>query len=256
MKISVLYLGHIRCKKDELSQCKDPSAMIKSPISAVLIEHPVLGNVLYDTGNSPFYRTEYSEEMRTTYPIPEFISIADALEQKGLTVNDIDMIILSHMHFDHAGGLKYFAGTKAIKNVVVAEEELKNAFFQVTAGQGGAYIRDTFDLKDIVFRPVKSDKKIMDDVSLFIQKAHTPGVIGLILSTKAKGTVIATSDSIYTREAYEEGLAPGGPINKTKKDFFDNLSRVKEMQKKYRAELLFGHDYDQITAWSKEGTFE
>ena len=166
------------------------------------------------------------------------------------------MIILSHMHFDHAGGLKYFAGTKAIKNVVVAEEELKNAFFQVTAGQGGAYIRDTFDLKDIVFRPVKSDKKIMDDVSLFIQKAHTPGVIGLILSTKAKGTVIATSDSIYTREAYEEGLAPGGPINKTKKEFFDNLSRVKEMQKKYRAELLFGHDYDQITAWSKEGTFE
>ena len=256
MKISVLYLGHIRCKKDELSECKDASLWIKSPISAVLIEHPVLGNILYDTGNSPFYRTEYSEEMKTTYPIPEFISIADALEEKGLTVNAIDKIILSHMHFDHAGGLKYFAGTKAIQNVVVAEDELKTAYYQVMTGNGGAYIKETFDLKDIVFRPVQSDKKITDDFGLFIQKAHTPGVIGLILSTKTKGTAITTSDSIYTREAYEEGLAPGGPINKTKQEFFDNLDKVKEMQKQYHAELLFGHDYDQIMTWSKEGKFE
>lgn len=256
MKISVLYLGNIHCKKNELSECEDAELMIRSPISAVLIEHPILGNVLYDTGNSPFYRTEYSGWIRDTYPIPEFISVADALEEKGLAVNDIDMIILSHLHFDHAGGLRYFAGTKAIRNVVVAEEELKHAFFQVMTGHGGAYVRETFDLADIVFRPIGSDKQVTEDLGLFIQNSHTPGVVGMVLKTKSKGTVITTSDAVYTEEAYEKGLAPGGPINKTKQEFFDNLAKVKEMQNKYHARLLFGHDYRQIRAWGSEGKFE
>lgn len=59
MKISVLYLGRIECKKDALVRCDDQNAMIKSPMSAILIQHPVLGNVLYDTGNHPLYNTEY-----------------------------------------------------------------------------------------------------------------------------------------------------------------------------------------------------
>ena len=47
MKISVLYLGRIECKKDALVRCDDQNAMIKSPMSAILIQHPVLGDLPY-----------------------------------------------------------------------------------------------------------------------------------------------------------------------------------------------------------------
>ena len=63
-----------------------------------------LGNILYDTGNCEDFSAVYTEEMLHDYPITEMISIQEALAQKGLTPDDIDLIILSHLHFDHAGG--------------------------------------------------------------------------------------------------------------------------------------------------------
>lgn len=256
MKISVLYLGRIECKKDALVRCDDQNAMIKSPMSAILIQHPVLGNVLYDTGNHPLYNTEYSLFTRETYPIREFLSIEDALESKGLTPADIDMIILSHLHFDHAGGLCYFKNMKAIKNVVVSEAELKNAYCQVMTDQAGAYVKSTFDLDGIVFRPISQDTALADDLSLFIQQSHTPGLVGMILNTQSQGTIITTSDSIYTRESFDRQLPPGGTINKTDQEFYDNLEKIKSMRDSYGAKLIFGHDYEQVLELVRQGTFE
>ena len=256
MKITMLYLGKIECKKDALVRCEDQAAMITSPISSILIQHPVLGNVLYDTGNHPFYSNEYPNETNKTYPITEFISIEDALDEQGLSPQDIDMIIMSHLHFDHAGGLGYFRGTKAIKNVVVAEAELKNAYYQVMTGQAGAYVKSTFDLDGVVFKPIVEDTVLADDLTLFIQQSHTPGLLGMVLKTQSRGTIITTSDSIYTRESYDRQLPPGGTINKTDQEFFDNLKKIEALKRLHHAELLFGHDYAQVLEFVREGSFE
>lgn len=257
MKISVLYLGRLECKKYHLIECDNHNEMIKSPIVSILIEHPVLGNILYDTGNSPYYTTEYPSFTLETYPVAEFISIEEALNKKGLTPADIDMIILSHLHFDHAGGLRYFTGTKAIKNVLVSEAELKNAFYQVMTGQPGAYVKSLFDLQDIQFKTINQDIELEGGgIRLFIQNSHTPGVVGMVFKTESKGNIIVTSDTIYTRESYLTELPPGGPINKTRKEFYDNLSRIKAMEREYSATLLFGHDYSQVLEWAEAGFIE
>ena len=256
MKISVLYLGRIECFKYHLVACEDRKEVIRSPVPAILIEHPVLGRILYDTGNSPLYASAYPDSVKEIYPISEFISIETALREKGLTPADIDMLIISHLHFDHAGGMQYFKGTKAIKNVIVSEAELETAYAQTESNSEGPYIRSLFDIAGIVFRPIKEDTVLADDLQLFIQQSHTPGVLGMILETRSKGTVIATSDTVYTRESYDKELPPGGPINKTEQEFYDNLSRIKRLEKERSAVLLFGHDYDQIAAWHQEGAFE
>ena len=46
--------------------------------------------------------------------------------QKGLTPDDIDLIILSHLHFDHAGA-EALCGDQGIRRVLVSEADLKNA---------------------------------------------------------------------------------------------------------------------------------
>ncbi|MDD3251371.1 MAG: N-acyl homoserine lactonase family protein [Lachnospiraceae bacterium] len=250
MKINVLYLGRLDCKKFHLIECRDEQTDILSPVSAILIQHPDLGNILYDTGNSPLYHKAYSEEMLRTYPVGEFISIESALSEYGLSVDDIDMIILSHLHFDHAGGLCYFKGTKAIKNIIVSETELKNAYWKVMTNQGGAYIKELFDIKGAVYKTIAQDTDLAPDLQLFIQNSHTPGVLGLVLSTQTKGNIIVTSDTVYTRENFNSELPPGGKINKTKKEFYDNLKLIQEKSKTYNAELLFGHDYEQIVEWA------
>ena len=57
MKISVLYLGHMEFPKFRLVETPDAQEMVKSPAVAILIQHPTLGNLLYDTGNSPEHAT-------------------------------------------------------------------------------------------------------------------------------------------------------------------------------------------------------
>lgn len=256
MKISVLYLGKIECQRLHLVACPEEETMIQSPMVSVLIQHPTLGNLLYDTGNTPFYSSVYGEEILKTYPITEFISIEDALAEKGLTPSDIDGIILSHLHFDHVGGLQYFAGTKALQNVMVAEEELKNAYFCVMTGRAGAYVKSLFDLPGIRFVPVQEDISLAPDLHLFLQASHTPAVLGLRLELEQEGCIIATSDTIYTKDSYEQRIPPGGSINKTPEEFFENLDRIQALQEKHRATLLFGHDFEQVKSLAAQGFLE
>lgn len=246
MKVSVLYLGKIDCQRLQLVDCPDESVMIQSPMVAILIAHPTLGNILYDTGNNPFYQSLYGEDILSTYPITQFISIEEALAEKGLKPSDIDQIILSHLHFDHAGGLQYFSGTKALRNIIVAEEDLKNAYCSVMSGTAGAYVKSLFDLPDICFTPIREDCALADDLHLFLQASHTPGVIGLRLQLEQEGCLITTSDTIYTKDSYALGLPPGGKINKTQDEFFHNLDLIKKMEQTYQAKLIFGHDFAQI----------
>lgn len=256
MKISFLYLGRMEFPLYRLVETPDETKMVRSPAVAILIRHPTLGNILYDTGNSPEFATEYSQDMLHDYPVAEMITVTQALAEKGLTPADIDMIIISHLHFDHAGGLKQFVGTKAIKNVLVAEADLKQAYFSVMTGNGGAYIRSLFDVEGIQFKTINETTRLGEGLELFIQASHTPGVIGLILKTKDYGTLLTTSDTIYTRESYEKELPPGGTINKTPEEFYDNLKRVKQMEKDLNATLIFGHDYEQFRAWAAKGWIE
>lgn len=253
MKASVLYLGKIECQRLHLVACPEEETMIQSPMVSVLIQHPTLGNLLYDTGNSPFYNSVYGESVLETYPITEFISIEEALAEKGLKPSDIDRIILSHLHFDHVGGLQYFVGTKALQQVIVAEEELKNAYCSVMTGNAGAYVKSLFDLPCICFTPIREDLSLAEDLHLFLQASHTPAVLGLRLDLAQEGCIIATSDTIYTKDSYEQKIPPGGSINKTPEEFFDNLDRIKAMQEQHQATLLFGHDFDQVKELAARG---
>lgn len=256
LRLHVLYLGKMEFPKFRLVDWKDENEMVVSPAVSLLIQHPTLGNILYDTGNSEKFAELYSEEMLHNYPVTECITIEEALAEKGLKPEDIDLLIISHLHFDHAGGLSHFVGTKAIQNVIVSEADLKEAYFSVMTGNPGAYTRALFDVEGIQFKPIHETTELADDLTLFIQKSHTPGVIGLILHTENHGNIIATSDTIYTAQSYREQLPPGGTINKTTDEFFDNIKRIQELEKEYDATLLFGHDIDQITDWARKSPID
>lgn len=249
LQFKMLYLGHIYCKKDCLVRTEDQSEMIKSPMLAVLIRHPVLGNLLYDTGNFETGDQIYSKHAKATYPVPEVITIKERLAENGLAPDDIDQIIISHLHMDHTGGLPYFQNTKAgAKGVIVNEDDAREAFYIVnTQEDTGAYTKQTIcSLSGIRYTPVNGTVTLADDVILFSQKCHTPGVLGMILKTEHSGNFLFTSDTIYTRESYEKELPPGGSINKSDDEFFRQLALIKEMQKTYNATLIFGHDPEQF----------
>jgi len=59
-------------------------------------------NILFEAGIGNFF----PPKLRDRYGVQESEPILlNSLEAHGLTHNDIDIVVLSHLHFDHAGGL-------------------------------------------------------------------------------------------------------------------------------------------------------
>ncbi len=64
-------------------------------------------SVLVDTG----YGSKYAPLDRRSYGMDEGNPVLESLASLGVTADDIDLVVLSHLHFDHAGGAtRYDAG--------------------------------------------------------------------------------------------------------------------------------------------------
>jgi glyoxylase-like metal-dependent hydrolase (beta-lactamase superfamily II) len=59
-------------------------------------------NILFETGIGAFFEPKLKERFGIVEPEHRLVQ---SLEQHGLSPDDIDIIVLSHLHFDHAGGL-------------------------------------------------------------------------------------------------------------------------------------------------------
>jgi glyoxylase-like metal-dependent hydrolase (beta-lactamase superfamily II) len=86
-----------------------------SPYFFYMVDHP-LGRVLFDTGLHPETGTDFAGRMGRAagaFPIEmhEDGDVVGQLRKLGLHAEDIDAVVQSHLHFDHAGGLE-FVGTR------------------------------------------------------------------------------------------------------------------------------------------------
>src|SRR5262249_7331108 len=87
---------------------------IRVHATCALIEHPAHGPLLFDTGYAPRFfepaaRLPYSLYARVTPVITrESWTAASYLRSQGLSPDSIKLIVLSHFHADHIGGLKDF----------------------------------------------------------------------------------------------------------------------------------------------------
>ena len=55
-----------------------------------------------------------NEKQLRNYGVSEESTIFESLQALGLTASDIDAVLMTHMHFDHAGGLTYWEGDQLV----------------------------------------------------------------------------------------------------------------------------------------------
>jgi N-acyl homoserine lactone hydrolase len=220
-----------------------PAEWVDCPTHAVLIDHPE-ARILWDTSCPRDWEDRWKPTGLQDFFPYDGVSDDEYLDarllQLGLAPRDIDMVVMSHLHFDHAGNVRTFAdaGVRLICN----DKEYAHA----TGFSGlfaGAHLKT--DYEGLKFDTVSGDTEIVPGVTVLETPGHTPGTMSLRLDLADTGTMIFTSDAIYMKDAYGPP-AVGAAIVWDSLEWLRSVEKIRNIAERTNATLVFGHDADQI----------
>ena len=152
-------------------------------------------NILIDTMSPAAFLTEHG------FTAEEKMSITEHLKSKfGLSPDDIDIVIYTHLHLDHTGNAGLFKNARNI----VQKAELDFAFNPYPFF-AGLYPTDT--IKDINFETIEGEKEIIEGIRVVPSPGHTPGGQSVLIDTKMGKLAIPGFCCI------QENFDPPEPIN-------------------------------------------
>jgi N-acyl homoserine lactone hydrolase len=163
-------------------------------------------NILFDIG----YRDDAADGQKNWSKLFGGSNIetpAQVLKKVNLTPNDIDIIILSHLHFDHAGNIDQFPKAQ----FYVQKEELDGWVLSLSLPEKvreWVWVATDLDhINDLLevaaenrLKLIEGDKlEVVEGVKVHKAKGHTFGTQAVSVETK-KGTYVLTQDVAYTYE--------------------------------------------------------
>ncbi|MBI2692213.1 MAG: N-acyl homoserine lactonase family protein [Solirubrobacterales bacterium] len=192
-----------------------------TPCPIFLLEHPKAGRILIDTGLpaatahdpkaalGPVASRMYVNRATEEQPLPA------RLRALGISRGGIDVVVMTHLHFDHAGSLNEVEDAV----VVVNKKEWRSAHAGKALARG--YIRKQFDLGhdirlvDFEAAEVNSFASFGRSVDLFGDQTvvlvstpgHTSGHMSVVVKLKDRECLIA-GDAVYSQRALSTGDLP------------------------------------------------
>ena len=236
MKIWFLDTGSIVIDHAQLMWNIGGGTPVRIPSYGVLVEHEE-GLFLFDTG----FDLEHTNRV-LPFELPEQTpeqTIPAQLALCGFSVSDVRTLVNSHLHFDHVGGNKHFAGT-GVKNVVHAREIAQARNCEPFEHLG--YSDRTWDFEDARFVPVTGDAEIARGLWLYETPGHTVGHYSLLVEGAA--SMLFAFDVVYTAEVLAKGVQPAFHVDPVAG--VRSIRRVKALAEEHGAEIYFSHDTD---AW-------
>ena len=197
-------------------------------------------HMLWDTGLSadlvkqPYTWTVYTLSLRRT--------LADQLAQLGLKPEDIDIVGISHMHFDHVAQAKSFPAAElmigsADADAIAAgkdEDVTKDLAAWFGKGATGKVTR------------VAKDKDVFGDgsVTMIATPGHTPGHTSLLVRLPKTGPVLLTGDLYHFAEQVENRGVP--QFNTDRADTLASMDRFDRTAKSLKAKVVIQHEQGDI----------
>ncbi|MFC7198716.1 N-acyl homoserine lactonase family protein [Halospeciosus flavus] len=226
----------------------DPETpMVEGPVYNLVVDHPE-ATILWDTGSHPDAGDgHWPAELYDAFEHYDAADhpLDDQLAAAGYGIDDVDAVVQSHLHLDHAGGLHHFDGTDV--PVYVHEAELKHAYYSTKTDEGDpAYVLDDFD-HDLNWQVVhRSSETHFEDLEFVHLPGHTPGLMGFQLEDDARGTVLVAGDEAYSRLNYDEELPLGAGLLWSERDWWESLRELKDRERRTDATVVCGHDADDF----------
>lgn len=226
----------------------------------MLIRHPEAGNILVDTGMGDKWdakgRKIYNVRHEDTLGDGRPLGLEAGLAAAGLAVSDIDHVVLTHLHLDHAGGATRWANEErsAVEAVFAGKPHYVMAeqwswAHSPSERDRGSFIKADFawleeDPQGSELHLLDGLTELFDGVTLIPRRGHTPGMACVKVDAE-EATWIYLADLIPTAGHLKIPYVMGydlAPVTtcREKREILSEASR-------HHWRLFFEHD--PTTAW-------
>lgn len=257
MKLYQVSSGLLELDKGWLTAMRDVGTRIQIPVAMYIIETP-RGLVIYDTGMAD----EVSDGGCDAYwgaglcaaftPIQKRDEVIDRqLEKLGYKVEDVQYVIYSHFHLDHAGNIELFPNATH----VVQKVELKTAWWPEAWQKAAFVMKDYDETRDFKFMELVGDFDLFADGSIVVldTKGHTQGHQSVMVRLPQTGTLLLAGDAVYTEEN-EAGAIPG--ITWNTYESMRSIDRLKQIRDAEQGQLWYSHGADQYNSHVHDKPYE
>jgi N-acyl homoserine lactone hydrolase len=151
----------------------------RMPVYIHVIDHPD-ARVLVDTGMTELHPAVDDLDPRL-YP----------LSDTDLDLAGIDLVVNTHLHFDHCGGNHLFAG----RPIYVQRQELDDA-----RSLEDYTIREWVDPPGVEYRPVDGELELLPGLRLVPAPGHTRGMQVVVVETAGRPLVVGGDVAVFFDE--------------------------------------------------------
>jgi len=241
MKMHVLSGGRLRMKKHIFISEAGRDETLDLPVSCFLLRH-AQANVLFDTGCHPSAATDpqarWGGLARAMVPIGEpEANLIHELGRIGIGVDDIDVVVNSHLHMDHCGCNEFFKRA----TMMIHARELATA--RDAASEGKGYFRADWD-HPMAVDAIERERDLFGDgrVVLIPLPGHTPGTTGALARLDQSGSMLLTADAVTLRANLDADTVPKNTWNAEL--FLKSMAEIRRIESG-GATVICGHDLAQ-----------
>lgn len=243
---------------------------VRFPALVAVVEHPD-GLVLVDTGYAPRVLSAMSRGLDRVYGglLPVHVtpqeSAAAQLTSRGLDPADVAVVVLTHLHADHVGGLRDFPAARVVADPGAVDLVRRvRGFGRLRRGLVPALLPE--DLPDRLLdpgtlppaadadlAPLTGARDLLGDGRLLVLPlpGHTAGHLGLVVRTPGRDLVLVGDAAWHTR-AVTHGELPHPVARAVTADWAAYRGTLAELDALTRRRpdvlVLPSHDEDAIAA--------
>ena len=154
-----------------------------TPVRAFLIRAPDR-TVLFDSGLGAL------QSVASVFNVSG--SLPDELRRAGFPPQDLETVVLSHLHLDHAGGVVQEADGTTAPTFTRARHLLHPADLELARTWGKQYSETVLEIEHRGLLDAAADgMRLGDAISLLHTPGHTPGSMSLLIMSGGQGALLS-----------------------------------------------------------------